>query len=62
MSAGTGSRPVVDRWQVGDIIICHGSDVALAVKQAWATDSAGGALTADPAMSVLYRLVGAERS
>jgi hypothetical protein len=61
MSAGTESRPVVDRWRVGDII-CHRSDVALAVKQACATDSAGGALTADPAMSVLYPLVGAARS
>jgi hypothetical protein len=61
MSAGTESRPVVDRWRVGDIS-CNRPDVALAVKQAWATDPAGGALTADRAMSVLHPLVGAERS
>jgi hypothetical protein len=61
MSAGTESRPIVDRCRVGDII-CHRPDVAPTVKQAWATDSAGSALTADPPMSVLYPLVGAKRS
>ena len=32
-------------------------DVALAIKQAWATDADGSDLTADPAMVAVYVLV-----
>jgi uncharacterized protein (TIGR02246 family) len=44
------------RYRVDDIVLVR-PDVALAFKQAWATDAAGAALTDEPAMVALYLLV-----
>ena len=44
------------RYRVDDVVFVR-PDVALAFKQAWATDASGTARTADPAMVALYVLV-----